>query len=79
MLIKFLIVLGLLAALLAFSIQNPNPVLLNFLGWHSVQVSVLVIILASLIVGLIGGFLLGWRPRRVEPAEEESDDDNPPA
>lgn len=69
MILKFAIVLLLVAVLLVLGIQNPQPVQINFLAWRAVPMSVLVIVLASVLVGLLGGFLMGWRPRD-EPAQD---------
>ncbi len=74
MIFKFAIVLLLVAVLLILGVQNPQPVQLNFLTWRAVPMSVLVIVLASVLVGLLGGFLMGWRPRD-EPVQ---DDEAPP-
>ena len=49
-----LIVLLLLAVMLILvTLQNPNPVTLQFLSWEAKQVPLIIIILISLLVGII--------------------------
>jgi uncharacterized integral membrane protein len=76
--VKFGAVLALLAAILVLAVQNPSPVLINFLHWRAVSAPVLVIALAGVIVGFVGGFFLAWRPR-AEASDEERPEDEPPA
>ncbi len=70
MIVRFAIAFLLVAVLLILGVQNPQPVQINFLTWRAVPMSVLVIVLASVLVGLLGGFLMGWHPRD-EPVQDE--------
>lgn len=55
-----LIILFVALGILAFVLENQQPVSLVFLGWSLPQLPVSVFVLSALLVGLVVGPLLGW-------------------
>jgi len=45
--------------LILMTVQNPNPVSLQFLSWQAQQVPLIIVILISLLVGIIISSVLG--------------------
>ncbi len=50
---QLIVVLLVALVLILVTIQNPNPVSVQFLSWEAQQVPVIIIILISLLVGII--------------------------
>lgn len=50
-LVLFFVVLG---------IQNPKPITMDFVGWHSPEVPLVFIIIISIIVGMVIASLIGF-------------------
>lgn len=50
---QLIIVLLVALVLILVTVQNPNPVSVQFLSWEAQQVPVIIIILTSLLVGVI--------------------------
>jgi uncharacterized integral membrane protein len=51
-----------MALLLAvFTFQNPYPVQVRFMGWHTSQIPVIIIVLISFLIGIIISTILGLR------------------
>ena len=50
---QLIIVLLVALVLILMTVQNPNPVCVQFLSWQSRQVPVIIIILISLLAGVI--------------------------
>ena len=71
---KFVSFSVLIVLLLVLAVQNPQPIAFNFLHWKTVSTSLLVVILASVLVGLLFGFLMGWTSSR----PKDGIDDEPP-
>jgi uncharacterized integral membrane protein len=55
LILMLLVALG----LILLTVQNPNPVTLQFLSWEAQQVPLIVIILISLLAGIIVSTVLG--------------------
>ena len=55
LILMLLVALG----LILLTVQNPNPVTLQFLSWDAQQVPLIVIILISLLAGIIISSVLG--------------------
>ena len=55
LILMLLVALG----LILLTVQNPNPVTLQFLSWEAQQVPLIVIILISLLAGIIVSSVLG--------------------
>ena len=56
---QLVIILLVALVLLLMTVQNPNPVSVQFLSWQAQQVPVIIIILTSLLVGVIVSAVLG--------------------
>lgn len=56
---QLIIILLVALVLILMTIQNPNPVSVQFLSWEAQQVPVIIIILISLLVGVIISSVLG--------------------
>ncbi|WDG52047.1 MULTISPECIES: lipopolysaccharide assembly protein LapA domain-containing protein [Pseudomonas] len=58
----FVVVVCLLSvlAILAFILENQEPVSLLFLGWAGPQLPVSVVAVLALMIGLVIGPVLGW-------------------
>ena len=50
---QLIIMLLIALVLILMTVQNPNPVSVQFLSWHARQVPVIIIILISLLAGMI--------------------------
>ncbi len=50
---QLIIILLVALVLILMTVQNPNPVSVQFLSWQAQQVPVIIIILISLLVGVI--------------------------
>lgn len=50
---QLIIILLVALALILMTVQNPNPVSVQFLSWQARQVPVIIVILISLLVGVI--------------------------
>ena len=50
---QLIIVLLVALALILVTVQNPNPVALQFLSWEAQQVPLIIVILISLLVGMV--------------------------
>ena len=50
---QLVIILLVASVLILLTVQNPNPVPLQFLSWETQQVPLIVIILISLLVGIV--------------------------
>ncbi|PMQ14355.1 Lipopolysaccharide assembly protein A [Pseudomonas sp. AD21] len=61
-------ILLLVLVILAFVLENQQPVALLFLGWAGPQLPVSLIVVLALLVGMVVGPIVGWflaRPSRV--------------
>lgn len=56
---QLIIMLLVALVLILMTVQNPNPVSVQFLSWQAQQVPVIIIILISLLVGIIISAFLG--------------------
>ena len=56
---QLIIILLVALVLLLMTIQNPNPVSVQFLSWQAPRAPVIIIILISLLAGVIGSSVLG--------------------
>jgi putative membrane protein len=56
---QLIIVLLVALVLVLMTVQNPNPVSVQFLSWEAQQVPVIIIILISLLVGVVVSSILG--------------------
>ncbi|WP_198919221.1 lipopolysaccharide assembly protein LapA domain-containing protein [Pseudomonas chlororaphis subsp. aureofaciens] len=50
----------LVLAILAFMLENQEPVSLLFFGWIAPQLSVSVVAVLALMIGMVIGPILGW-------------------
>jgi uncharacterized integral membrane protein len=56
---QLIIILLVALVLVLMTVQNPNPVSVQFLSWEAQQVPVIIIILISLLAGVIISSILG--------------------
>jgi len=56
---QLIIILLIALVLVLMTVQNPNPVSVQFLSWEAQQVPVIIIILISLLAGVIISSVLG--------------------
>jgi uncharacterized integral membrane protein len=56
---QLIIILLVALVLVLMTVQNPNPVSVQFLSWEARQVPVIVVILISLLAGVIISSVLG--------------------
>ncbi len=56
---QLIIILLVALVLILMTVQNPNPVSVQFLSWQAQQVPMMIIILISLLVGVIISSVLG--------------------
>ncbi|MHC4314750.1 MAG: LapA family protein [Planctomycetota bacterium] len=56
---QLIIILLVALVLVLMTVQNPNPVSVQFLSWEAQQVPVIIIILISLLAGVIVSSVLG--------------------
>ena len=56
---QLIIILLVALVLILMTVQNPNPVSVQFLSWQAQQVPVIIIILISLLAGVIISSVLG--------------------
>jgi uncharacterized integral membrane protein len=56
---QLIIILLVALVLVLMTVQNPNPVSVQFLSWEAQQVPVIIIILISLLAGVIITSILG--------------------
>ncbi len=56
---QLIIILLVALVLILMTVQNPNPVSVQFLSWEAQQVPLIIIILISLLVGVIISTVLG--------------------
>ena len=56
---QLIVILLVALVLVLMTVQNPNPVSVQFLSWEAQQVPVIIIILISLLVGIIISSVLG--------------------
>ena len=56
---QLIIILLVALVLVVMTVQNPNPVSVQFLSWEAQQVPVIIIILISLLAGVIISSVLG--------------------
>ncbi len=56
---QLIIILLVALVLILMTVQNPNPVSVQFLSWEAQQVPVIIIILISLLAGVIISSVLG--------------------
>lgn len=56
---QLIIILLVALVLVLMTVQNPNPVSVQFLSWEAQQVPLIIIILTSLLVGIIISSVLG--------------------
>ena len=56
---QLIIILLVALVLILMTVQNPNPVSVQFLSWEAQQVPVIIIILISLLAGVIIPTVLG--------------------
>ncbi len=56
---QLIIILLVALVLILMTVQNPNPVSVQFLSWEAQQVPLIIIILISLLVGIIISTVLG--------------------
>lgn len=53
-------ILILVLAILAFVLENQQPVSLLFLGWTGPQMPVSLVMVLALLIGMVVGPILGW-------------------
>lgn len=63
--------------LVVFTLQNPYPVQVKFMGWQTGQVPIIVVIIISVLVGAIISLMLGLKQtgelkRYIRRLEEEN-------
>ncbi len=56
---QLIIILLVALVLILMTVQNPNPVSVQFLSWEAQQVPLIIVILISLLVGFIISTVLG--------------------
>ncbi len=56
---QLIVILLVALVLVLMTVQNPNPVSVQFLSWEAKQVPVIIIILISLLAGIIISSVLG--------------------
>ena len=56
---QLIIILLVALVLVVMTVQNPNPVSVQFLSWEAQQVPVIIVILLSLLAGVIISAILG--------------------
>jgi len=56
---QLIVILLVALILLLVTVQNPNPVSLQFLSWQAQQVPLIIVILISLLIGAIISSILG--------------------
>ncbi len=56
---QLIIILLVALVLILMTVQNPNPVSVQFLSWEAQQVPLIIVILISLLVGIIISSVLG--------------------
>lgn len=56
---QLIIILLVALVLVLMTVQNPNPVSVQFLSWEATQVPVIIVILISLLAGIIISSVLG--------------------
>ncbi len=56
---QLIIILLVALVLILMTVQNPNPVSVQFLSWQAQQVPVIIIILISLLAGVVVSAFLG--------------------
>jgi uncharacterized integral membrane protein len=56
---QLIIILLVALVLILMTVQNPNPVSVQFLSWEAQQVPLIIIILTSLLAGIIISTVLG--------------------
>ncbi len=56
---QLIIILLVALVLVLMTVQNPNPVSVQFLSWEAKQVPVIIVILISLLAGIIISSVLG--------------------
>jgi uncharacterized integral membrane protein len=56
---QLIIILLVALALILMTVQNPNPVSVQFLSWQAQQVPVIIVIIISLLAGVIISTFLG--------------------
>jgi uncharacterized integral membrane protein len=64
-------VLLLVLAILAFVLENQQPVSLLFLGWAGPQLPVSVVTVVALLTGMLIGPLIGWFVSRIARARRK--------
>lgn len=64
-------VLLLVLAILAFVLENQQPVSLLFLGWAGPQLPVSVVAVVALLIGMLIGPLIGWFVSRTARARRK--------
>ena len=64
-------VLLLVLAILAFVLENQQPVSLLFLGWAGPQLPVSVVTVVALLTGMLIGPLIGWFVSRTARARRK--------
>lgn len=64
-------VLLLVLAVLAFVLENQQPVSLLFLGWAGPQLPVSVITVVALLIGMLIGPVIGWFVSRTARARRK--------
>lgn len=61
---QLVFILAMALLLTVFSIQNPFPVQMRFMGWQTGQIPLIVIILISVLGGVIVSLVLGLKQSR---------------
>jgi putative membrane protein len=64
-------VLLLVLAVLAFVLENQQPVSLLFLGWAGPQLPISVVTVVALLIGMLIGPLIGWFVSRTARARRK--------
>ena len=59
--LQLMIILVLALVLVIFTLQNPHPVQMHFVGWGSKEFPVMGVILVAMLVGVIISSFLGLR------------------
>ena len=80
--IQLIVMLLIAVVLVLMTVQNPNPVSLQFLSWQTRGIPQIVVILVSLLAGAILSTVLGMAKQsklkeRIRRLEEEIDQSGP--
>ncbi|MCK4909874.1 MAG: LapA family protein [Planctomycetes bacterium] len=63
--LQLMIILVLALVLVVFTLQNPHPVQMHFVGWGSKEFPVMGVILVAILIGVIISSFLGLKTSKV--------------